>query len=102
MSGKYAAMALARRYWLTRDEACGRRAALIMLRFAETFPGWPYAYERAFEQKRFSPWRANRIDGVPDYRVSRWYYWVYGDISAPRVTYWLPGVSHAHLEGSEH
>jgi len=76
-----AAQAFARRYWLTGDEECARRAALIMYRFAETFPGWPYTYDGAFVQKIFVPWNQERIEGVPDYRVTRWYYWSYGEIS---------------------
>jgi len=76
-----AAWLLACRYWLTGNEECARRAALILCRFAESFPGWPFTCDLPFQQKQFSPWNCPRIEGVRDYYVSRWYYWTYGEIS---------------------
>jgi hypothetical protein len=36
---------LAQLYVATKDRAHARRAALLMHRFAEVFPGWCYHYE---------------------------------------------------------
>jgi hypothetical protein len=69
-------------YRLTSDDRYARRAALILNRFAEVYPGYVYRYDYPFEQKVFAPYTQNRIPGVAqDYRTSRWSWWAYKDIS---------------------
>jgi Zn ribbon nucleic-acid-binding protein len=73
---------LARLYRLTGDEIYGRRAALLLQKFAQVFPGYCFHYDYPFRQKMI-------FDGttIPDqykrmdYRVSRWTWWAYLDIS---------------------
>jgi len=72
-------------YRLTKDESCARRAALILHRFAEVYPGYVYKFDFPFKQKLFAPYTQNRVPGIPggyrDYRTSRWTWWGYMDIS---------------------
>ncbi|MEJ2716982.1 MAG: heparinase II/III family protein [Deltaproteobacteria bacterium] len=72
---------LAELYWTTKYPKYARRAALILTRFAEVYPGYAYKYDYPFRQKKFSPYTRNRILGVPPYRVSRWSWWAYMGIS---------------------
>lgn len=68
-------------YWTTQDPACARRAGLLLLRFAEVYPGYAFKFDYPFQQKVFAPYTQNRIPGVPEYRTSRWSWWAYMDIS---------------------
>jgi len=77
--------ALAELYWATRDEAFARRGALILVRFAEVYPGYAYHYDNPFQQKVFAPWTQNRIERVPPYRTARWDWWAYMDLSLDLV-----------------
>jgi len=72
---------LAERYWTTRDEKYARRSALILIRFAEVYPGYAYKYDYPFRQKKFSPYTQNRIKGAPPFYTSRWSRWAYNDVS---------------------
>jgi hypothetical protein len=72
---------LAELYWTTKDEKYAHRAATILIRFAEVFPGYAYKFDYPFRQKKFSPYTRDRIEGVPNYRTSRWSTWAYADIS---------------------
>lgn len=68
-------------YAATGEEEYAERAAAILLRFAEVFPGWAYTNDLPYRQKRFSPYDQNRIPGVVGHRNSRWSWWAYMDIS---------------------
>ena len=72
---------LAEEYDLTGNELYARRAALILLRFAEVYPGWAMKYDYPDRQKRFSPWTGPRIAGPPEHRTSIWNAWSYTGIS---------------------
>lgn len=68
-------------YKLSGDPAYGRRAALILARFAEVFPGYAFHFDYPFQQKVL-------VEGLPtttatygEYRTSRWTWWAYLDIS---------------------
>jgi hypothetical protein len=68
-------------YRLSRDERYARRAALILNRFAEVFPGYVHRFDYPFRQKVFAPYTQNRIPDTPgDYRTARWTWWAYMDI----------------------
>ena len=72
---------LANLYWTTKDEQYAGRAALILLRFAEVYPGYAYKFDYPFREKKFAPYTQNRIKGVSVYRVSKWSWWAYMGIS---------------------
>ena len=76
---------LAELYWTTKDEGYARRAALILLRFADVYPGYAYHMDLPFRQKRFSPWTRNRVKGASAYRTAKWSWWAYMDVSEPLV-----------------
>ena len=68
-------------YHLTGEDVYARRAALIMNRFAEVFPGYVHRFDYPFKQKLFSPYTQNRVPGIlEDYRTARWTWWAYMDI----------------------
>ncbi|NCO92393.1 MAG: hypothetical protein AUJ96_02625 [Armatimonadetes bacterium CG2_30_66_41] len=71
----------AKLYALTGDESQARRAAAILLRFAQVYPGYAYHFDYPFQEKRFAPYTQNRIEGVPAYRTARWSWWAYMDVS---------------------
>lgn len=68
---------LAALYWATRDDRYARRAALILIRFAEVYPDWANKFDYPFRQKVFVPHSQRRIPGVPEYRTSCWSWWAY-------------------------
>jgi len=72
---------LAQLWRATGEEDCARRAALILLRFAEVYPGYAYHMDLPFRQKRFSPWTKNRVKGAGRYRTAKWDWWAYMDVS---------------------
>jgi hypothetical protein len=73
-------------YRLTHEDRYARRAAVILNRFAEVFPGYVYKFDYPFKQKLFVPYTQNRIPGVPeDYRTARWTWWAYMDIPVDLV-----------------
>ena len=72
---------LAELYRLTGEEAYARRAALLLGRFAEVFPGYACKFDYPFRQKLFTPWHTPTIEGIGPYRVSKWTWWAYMDVS---------------------
>jgi len=74
---------LAEIYAATGDEDCARRAAEILVRFAEVYPGYAVTAQYPFTPTRFAPWTANSIPGVFPYRSSKWSWWAIMDISIP-------------------
>jgi hypothetical protein len=67
-------------YAATGEDAYAVRAAAILLRFAEVYPGWATTYDLPFVQKQIHPYTVTRIPGVHGYRNSRWTWWAYMDI----------------------
>lgn len=76
-----AASTLARLYALTKDPTCARRAALILHRFSEVFPGYCYHFDYPFQQKVIYEGEVNPKDYRAGYRTARWTWWAYMDIS---------------------
>ena len=72
---------LARQYAATGDENYGRRAALILDRFAQVYPGYAYKFDYPFREKLFSPCTKSTIKGIGAYRVSKWSWWAYMGVS---------------------
>jgi len=72
---------LAGMYVTTNDERYAQRAARILLRFAEVYPGYAHKFDYPFREKKFAPYTQNRIKGVSAYRVSKWNWWAYMGIS---------------------
>lgn len=74
------ALDLGRLHAATGDRLFARRAALILSRFAEVYPGYCVHYDYPFRQKiifegdRTFPWP------VADYRAAKWDWWAYMDI----------------------
>ena len=71
----------ARLYALTGDDTYAHRAAAILLRFAEVYPGYAFHYDYPFRQKIIQPYTRPRVRGVPAYRTAKWSWWAYMDIS---------------------
>ncbi|MBI3921961.1 MAG: heparinase, partial [Armatimonadetes bacterium] len=76
-----AANALARLHALTKEATYARRAALILHRFAEVFPGYCYHFDYPFQQKVIHEGDVNPKDFRAGYRTARWTWWAYMDIS---------------------
>jgi hypothetical protein len=72
-------------WWATKDEAYARRAALILIRFAEVYPGYALKYDYPFREKIFWPYNATTFDhphvqSAPP-RLSKWDWWRYMEVS---------------------
>lgn len=76
-----AAAHLARLYALTKEPQMGRRAALILARFAEVFPGYCYHYDYPFQQKVIYEGEVAPQDFRRGFRTARWTWWAYSDLS---------------------
>ncbi|MBM3501814.1 MAG: hypothetical protein FJX74_24430, partial [Armatimonadetes bacterium] len=73
-------------YRLTQEDRYARRAAVILNRFAEVFPGYVHKFDYPFRPKQFVPYYQNRIPDTPsDYRTARWTWWAYLDIPVDLV-----------------
>ncbi len=86
LSRKYLATAardFARTWWKTRDDDAARRAAALLVRFAEVYPGYAMHYDYPFTPKVIVP---------PDHGIiaetktrpkltAKWDYWTYLEIS---------------------
>ncbi len=105
LAGEYMAQRcqdLAELYQTTGEESYARRSALVLIRFAQVYPGWAYKYDWQFLQKVFWPYDTvfsnydgDRIEGVPGesprtvaylprghaYTASKWSWWIYMGIS---------------------
>lgn len=79
------ARSLARLYRLTGKAEYGERAALILSRFAEVFPGWTFRYDYPFQQKQIYDGAVAPAQLRPGFRTARWYWWAYNDIPKPLV-----------------
>jgi hypothetical protein len=71
---------LALLYAVTRDKQHARRAALILDRFAEVFPGWTYHYDYPFQQKEIYDGAVPPEKFRPGFRTARWTWWAYMDV----------------------
>lgn len=89
----------ARLYALTDDEEYARRAAAILLRFAEVYPGYAYHFDCPFRQKIIQPYTQNRVKGVAEYRTARWTWWAYMDISLDLLEAYDHLKAWPHLSG---
>lgn len=76
---------LALLYLATGDKAHARRAALLLDRFAQVFPGWCYHYDLPFRQKEIYDGDVPPAKFRPGYRTARWTWWAYSDIPVPLV-----------------
>lgn len=76
---------LALLYQSTREPAYARRAALLLNRFAEVFPGWCYHYDYPFQQKEIYSGNVPPEKFRPGYRTARWTWWAYADVPLPLV-----------------
>ncbi len=76
---------LALLYRATNDEAVARRAAVLLDRFAEVFPGWCYHFDYPFQQKEIYDGDVTPEQFRPGYRTARWNWWAYSDIPSPLV-----------------
>ena len=74
------ALDLARLHAATGDRLPARRAALILSRFAEVYPGYCVHYDYPFRQKIFFEGDRTFPWPVPDYRAAKWDWWAYMDI----------------------
>jgi len=76
-----AANRLAQVYADTGDLEHARRAALILQRFAEVYPGYCYHYDFPFHQKVIHAGEVAPQDFRGGFRTSRWTWWGYSNIS---------------------
>ena len=76
------ALRLARGYALSGDKACARRAGILLLRFAEVFPGHCYHFDYPFQQKEIYAGPVAPKDLRAGFRTARWTWWAYMDIPA--------------------
>ena len=67
-------------YCATGDRSYARRAALILNRFAEVYPGYCVHHDLPFRQKIIFPGNQGFPYPVQDYRASKWDWWAYMDI----------------------
>jgi hypothetical protein len=72
---------LASLYRETGNDMYARRAALVLLKFAEVFPGYAYKFDYPFKQKQFFSYRQSMMAGFEPFRVSKWTWWGYMDVS---------------------
>ena len=72
---------LARAYRLSGEAAYAHRAALILARFAQVFPGYCYHYDFPFAQKVIYQGEVAPKDFRPGFRTARWTWWAYSDLS---------------------
>ena len=75
------ALRLAQLYGMTGNEDYGRRAALILRRFAEVYPGYLVHYDYPFRQKILWSGEDDFPYPVTDFRAAKWSWWAYMDIS---------------------
>ena len=74
---------LALLYVATRETAHARRAALLLSRFAEVFPGWCYHYDYPFRQKQVFEGVVAPEKFLAGLRTARWTWWAYNDMPTP-------------------
>jgi hypothetical protein len=76
---------LALLYIATNDRAHARRAAVLLDRFAQVFPGWCYHYDYPFQQKQIYDGEVRPEKFRSGFRTARWTWWAYLDIPLPLV-----------------
>lgn len=76
---------LALLYAVTEDPIYARRAAILLDRFAQVFPGWCYHFDYPFQQKQIYDGHVSPAQFRPGYRTARWNWWAYSDIPVPLV-----------------
>ncbi len=83
-----AANSLARMYLITGDDSYARRAALIMHRFAEVYPGYCYHFDYPFREKIIYEGDVDPEDFRGGFRTARWTWWAYMDIPTLLIEAW--------------
>lgn len=76
---------LALLFLATKVKAHARRAAVLLDRFAQVFPGWCYHYDMPFRQKEIYDGDVPPEKFRSDFRTARWQWWAYMDIPSPLV-----------------
>ena len=71
---------LALLYEATGDAAYGRRAGVLLDRFAQVFPGWCYHTTIHFGRRKSMNGAVAADDFRPGFRTARWNWWAYHDI----------------------
>lgn len=72
---------LAQLYAAAGDLEHARRAALVLQRFAEVYPGYCYHFDFPFRQKVIYEGDVDPADFRGGFRTARWTWWAYLDIS---------------------
>jgi len=93
-----AANKLARIYAATGDRTCARRAALLLHRFAEVFPGYCYHFDFPFRQKEIYEGDVAPKDLLGNFRTARWTWWAYMDVPWPLIQAYDQLVPSGELE----
>jgi hypothetical protein len=75
-----AARSLAMLHAAGGDRQHAARAALLLDRFAEVFPGWCYHNDLPFRQKTIYDGNVPPATFLPNFRTARWTWWAYMDI----------------------
>lgn len=76
---------LALLYALTGEKTYAERAALLLDRFAQVFPGYCYHYDYPFQQKEIYEGTVPPAKFLSGYRTARWTWWAYMDVPEPLV-----------------
>lgn len=72
----------------TADRSYAERAAWLLTRFSQVFPGWAYHFDYPFQQKRIFGLPTPRDASVPPLRLVRWTWWAYLDMPDPLLESW--------------
>lgn len=78
-------LSLAQLYAATGDVTHARRAAVILDRFAQVFPGWCYHFDYPFRQTEIYDGDVPPEKFRSGYRTARWTWWAYLDIPSDLV-----------------
>ncbi len=71
---------LAQLYSATGDRTYARRAGLLLVRFAEVFPGWGYHHDYPNRPQELYSGDVPAAKRGTNYRTARWTWWAYMDI----------------------
>ncbi|MBX3439518.1 MAG: hypothetical protein KF861_18670, partial [Planctomycetaceae bacterium] len=76
---------LAKLFQATGEVSYARRAAVLLDRFAQVFPGWCYHFDYPFQQKVIYDGDVPPEQFRDGYRTARWTWWAYSDIPTELV-----------------
>lgn len=83
---EHTALRLAQAFAATGEREHARRAALILQRFAQVYPGYCYHYDFPFRQKIIYTGHVQPESFRKGFRTARWTWWAYQDISRDLLT----------------